>query len=391
MKVKQIKIYQLNWSQLSPFWHPLVVQIVTDQGISGYGEAGIAYGTGMLGVTGIIEELGQRIIGKDPLLINQFWQDVYEHTFWAKGGGTIFYSAISALDIALWDIKGKVAELPVYQLLGGQLCDTTLPAYASHIEYGWGPFSRYVQTPHDFGRLAKRAVNSGYQAIKVDPVDQEIHQQYLEHQGLLTNEQLTRTYKRVEAIRQSIGDKVQIIIDCHANLRVESAIQLSKVLAPLNIYYLEEPVPTLSTADYRLIAKRVSIPLAVGEHLTTPKSFLSYIANHYVGVVQPDLGTCGGFTLAQQINSLALANDINLQLHVCGSPIATAAALQFEAVAPNFIFHEQHEITLKDAYRDSAKYEIPLEDGSYHLTTRPGIGQELSEQAKENATLITIN
>ncbi|MCI2031509.1 mandelate racemase/muconate lactonizing enzyme family protein [Limosilactobacillus sp.] len=389
MKVKQIKIYQLNWGQLSPIWHPLVVQIETDQGISGYGEAGIAYGTGMLGVTGLIKELGHRIIGKDPLLINQIWQDIYEHTFWAKGGGTIFYSAVSALDIALWDIKGKAAEFPVYQLFGGPIRNT-LPAYASHIEYGWGPFSRYVQTPHDFGRLAKRAVKAGYQAIKVDPVDQESHQQYLNHRGLLTNGQLTRAYNRVEAIRRNIGDNIQIIIDCHANLRVESAIQLSKVLAPLNIYYLEEPIPTLSAADYRLIAKKVSIPLAVGEHLTTPKTFLPYIANHYIGVVQPDLGTCGGFSLIQRINSLALANDINLQLHVCGSPIATAAALQFEAVAPNFVFHEQHEITLKDAYRESAKYQMPLKDGSYQLTNRPGIGQELSEQAKDNASSITI-
>ena len=148
MKIQQIKILQLNWGQLSPIWHPLVIEIETDQKIVGYGEAGVAYGAGVSAVAHLIQELGQRIIGKNPLLINQIWQDFYEHTFWAKGGGTLFYSAISAIDIALWDIKGKVANMPIYQLLGGKIT-SHIHSYASHIEYGWGPFSRYVKTPHD--------------------------------------------------------------------------------------------------------------------------------------------------------------------------------------------------------------------------------------------------
>ena len=142
MKIQQIKILQLNWGQLSPIWHPLVIEIETDQKIVGYGEAGVAYGAGVSAVAHLIQELGQRIIGKNPLLINQIWQDFYEHTFWAKGGGTLFYSAISAIDIALWDIKGKTANMPIYQLLGGKITSHT------HNRNGWSKDAYTVFTPN---------------------------------------------------------------------------------------------------------------------------------------------------------------------------------------------------------------------------------------------------
>lgn len=305
MKIQRINIFQLNWRQLSPIWHPLVIEIETDQGIVGYGEAGVAYGAGVSAVAHLIQELGQKIIGKNPLLISQIWQDFYEHSFWAKGGGTLFYSAISAIDIALWDIKGKVANMPIYQLLGGKI-NSHIHFYASHIEYGWGPFSRYVKTPHDFYRIAKRAVDDGYQTIKFDPIDQETDNTTLSSRGLLTQEQLNRAYERTAAVRQALGPNKQLILDCHANLRVESAIQLAHRLLPLKIYYFEEPVPTIDSHDYDTIADQTSIPLAVGEHLTIAKSFAPYIRQRNIGIVQPDLGTCGGFTMARQINMLSL-------------------------------------------------------------------------------------
>ena len=389
MKIQQIKILQLNWGQLSPIWHPLVIEIETDQKIVGYGEAGVAYGAGVSAVAHLIQELGQRIIGKNPLLINQIWQDFYEHTFWAKGGGTLFYSAISAIDIALWDIKGKTANMPIYQLLGGKIT-SHIHSYASHIEYGWGPFSRYVKTPHDFYRIAKRAVDDGYQTIKLDPIDQETDNTTLSSRGLLTQEQLNRAYERTAAVRQALGPNKQLILDCHANLRVESAIQLAHRLLPLKIYYFEEPVPTIDPHDYDTIADQTSIPLAVGEHLTIAKSFAPYIRQRNIGIVQPDLGTCGGFTMALQINSLALVNDINLQLHVCGSPIATAAALQFEAAMPNFLIHENHEITLKQAYRETLIKPLIAKNGVYEVSTNAGLGVELSDKARHNSEVIIV-
>lgn len=380
MKISRVKIYQLRWPQLTPIWHPVVVQVSTDTGISGYGEAGIAYGVGSLGTVGVLQELGARIIGRDPLAIKQIWQDFYEHTFWAKSGGSIFYSAVSALDIALWDLKGRFLHQPLYQLLGGKI-HGQLPAYASHLEYGWGPFSRCLTSPRDFARLAKRAVNQGFRAVKLDPLPQERGHRLLSSRGLLTAGQLHDCYERVAAVRNAVGDGVQIIIDCHADLRVGSAVQLARKLAPLGIYYFEEPCPSLDPADYQAIANQTPIPLAAGEHLTIAKTYAPFIRHRLIQVAQPDLGTCGGITGALAIAAMTQAADINLQLHVCGGPLATAAALQFEAACGNFLIHEEHEINLKTANWQSGRYRYQPVKGAFTVPDRPGIGQELSRKA----------
>lgn len=382
MPIKQVTIFQLNWGQLAPIWHPVVVKVETTTGQAGWGEAGLAYGTGATGVAATIKELAPRIIGQDPWNTNAIWQDFYEHTFWAKNPGTSIYSAISALDTALWDLKARCINQPLYQLLGGCL-HQKLPAYASHIEYGWGPFSRYVTTPHDFARLAKRAVDAGYLAIKVDPVTQERGHSMIPSRHLLSPAQLDCYYQRVAAIRHAVGPHVRIIIDCHANLTRRSAQQLIQRLTPLGIDYYEELLPTIDPAQTIQLARVTGADLAVGEHLAGPQTYLSLIRD--VAVVQPDLGTCGGITAAVKIASLASANGVALQLHVCGSPIATAAALQFEAACNNFLIHEEHEINLKAANYESGRYRYQPRDGQYLVPSRPGIGQELSALAIKHA------
>lgn len=389
MKISRVKIYQLQWHQLAPIWHPVIVQIMTDAGISGYGEAGIAYGIGSLGTVGVLRELGARIIGRDPLAIKQIWQDIYDHTFWAKSGGSIFYSAVSALDIALWDLKGRFLRQPLYRLLGGKIHEQ-LPAYASHLEYGWGPFSRCVTSPTDFARLADRAVKQGYRAIKLDPLTQDRKKGPLSYQGLLTDGQLDDCYARVAAIRNVVGDGIRIILDCHADLQAPAAIQLAQKLAPLGIYYFEEPCPSLDPADYQTIASQTKIPLAAGEHLTIAKTYAPFVRHRLIQVAQPDLGTCGGITGALAIAKMTQAAGINLQLHVCGGPLATAAALQFEAACKNFLIHEEHEINLKAANWQSGRYHYQPVKGVFTIPDRPGIGQELSKEALAAAKVTVV-
>lgn len=388
MKIKQVKIYQLDWGpQLRRYWHPVVVKIITDDGNHGWGEAGIAYGKGAQGTVGVLQELAPQLLGRDASQINAIWQDFYEHTFWAKNGGTILYSAISAIDVALWDLKARAFNVPLYQLLGGQIRNI-LPVYASHLEYGWGPFSRRLDQPSDFARLAKRAKRQGYTAIKVDPIDLEAGRSLVPNRALLKPDQLNRYYQRVAAIRQAVGKNVQIIIDCHANLNLSSAIQLVRKLAPLGIDYYEELLPTLNPAATKRLVQATGATLAVGEHLTIPATYQPYLSS--IGIVQPDLGTCGGVTGAQQIIALAATNELGVQLHVCGGPIATAAALQFEAACPNFVIHEEHEINLKAANYNSGKYHYHPVDGKYKVPSRSGIGQELSSAAIAAAKMITI-
>ena len=387
MTIDQVTIFQLDWGQLAPIWHPVVVKLTTTTGQAGWGEAGIAYGTGAAGVVATIKELAPRVIGQDPWNTNAIWRDCYEHTFWAKNPGTGMYAAISALDNALWDLKARSIHQPLYQLLGGRLHDR-LPAYASHIEYGWGPFSRCVTSPHDFARLAKRAVDEGYTAIKVDPVTLERGHAVIANRRLLSPGQLDCYYQRVAAIRHAVGPRTRIIIDCHANLTRHSAQQLIQYLAPLGIDYYEELLPTIDPQQTVQLARATGVNLAVGEHLAGPQTYLPLLKD--VAVVQPDLGTCGGITAAVKIAALAESNGTGLQLHVCGSPIATAAALQFEAACDCFLIHEEHEINLKAANYGSGRYHYQPQDGQYKVPDRLGIGQELSRAAIERARVTIV-
>lgn len=387
MPISRVTIFQLDWGQLAPIWHPVVVMVQTTAGQRGWGEAGLAYGTGATGVVGVLKELAPRIIGHSAWDSNAIWTDFYEHTFWAKNPGSIMYAAISALDTAIWDLKARSIHQPLYQLLGGKLRDQ-LPAYASHIEYGWGPFSRYVTAPHDFARLAQRAVDQGYLAIKVDPITQERGRGLINNRRLLTPAQLDCYYQRMAAIRHAVGPDVRIIVDCHANLTRRSAQQLVQCLAPLGIDYYEELLPTIDPVQTVQLARETGANLAVGEHLTGPQTYLQLIKD--VTMVQPDLGNCGGITAALKIAALAEANGVGLQLHVCGSPIATATALQFEAACSSFVIHEEHEINLKAANYQSGKYHYQPVNGQYQLPNRPGIGQELSPWAIRHARVTVI-
>lgn len=390
MKITSVDIIKLNWSGLEKWWHPVCVRINTDNGLFGYGEAGVAYGTGYEGTIGVLKELGQRLIDSDPLNINAIERDFYEHTFWAKGGGVIFYSAVSALDIALWDLKGKYFNVPVSQLLGG-IVNPTIRAYASHIEYGWGPFSRYVTKPNDFERLAKRTVSQGFSGVKIDPLPLLKHSTYMLHEGMLDHQQMTSIIDRVAAVRQAIGNDHDLIIDCHAKLSAMAANQLLKALKKFHVLYLEEPFDPRFTDDLVKLSDIQPIPLATGERLTTAISFQSLIEQGGISIAQPDLDNCGGYSGLIKIGVLAKEHQVNLQLHVCGGPIATAAALQYEAVDANCIYHEEHEINLKKANYESGKYHYQPQDGHYQIPIRPGIGQELSDIALKQADIITIH
>lgn len=389
MKITSVDIIQLKWPGLERWWHPVCVRINTADGQYGYGEAGVAYGTGYLGTVGVLQELAKRIIGQDALDSNAINRDFYEHTFWAKGGGVIFYSAVSAIDIALWDLKGKYFNVPVYQLLGGKV-NSTIRAYASHLEYGWGPFSRYVTTQVEFQHLAKRAAEQGYAGVKIDPLPLLKHATYMDHEGMLDTEQLATIGERVSAVRQGIGDHRDLIIDCHDKLGLFAAQQLAKAIRDQDILYFEEPFDPQFTGEFQQLATCQSIPLATGERLTTASSFRPLIEGRAISVAQPDLGNCGGYSEIAKISALAKLHQVKLQLHVCGGPIATAAALQYEASDPNCIYHEEHEINLKEANYQSGKYHYHPVNGTYHIPDIPGIGQELSEQALKNAKIITI-
>ena len=208
--------------------------------------------------------------------------------------------------------------------------------------------------------------------------------------GILQAEQLKIAHDRVEAVRKAGGDGMDIIIEVHALTDANSAVQLARVLEEFSIYYFEEPTMPMNTSNMKEIAGRVNIPLASGERIYTRWGYRPFFEDHSLHVIQPDLGNCGGITEGKKICDMARVYDVGVQMHVCGGPQATAAALQLEAVIPNFLIHEHHQAALlKDNIRTGI-YDYQPVNGYFTVPDLPGIGQELSQEAMDTAVKVTI-
>ncbi len=220
-----------------------------------------------------MKDLGKRLVGQDPTRIEAIWQQFYQGTFWGKSGGATFYAAVSALDIALWDIKGKSLNVPVYELLGGAT-RTRIRSYASQLQFGWEDETRYLIQPEEYAETAKKAIDQGYTAVKVDPfmVDCQGHlgRRLL---GMMSQADLQLNYDRIKTIRDAVGPDVDIILECHAGLDVNTAIQFVQKVAPLNIYYMEEAFSPMNPGLATKIKEKTAIPQASGERIVTPLRF----------------------------------------------------------------------------------------------------------------------
>lgn len=393
MKIKEVEIFDVNVpnDKLDLPWHPVIVRINTDEGISGIGEAGLAYGTGHSAAAAMIKNLAENfLIDADPMKAEKMWDDMYRKTFWAQGGGPVVFGGMSAIDIALWDIKGKAVNLPIYQMLGGKTRDS-LRTYASQIQFDWTDTFEYLGQPEQYAEAALKAVAEGYDCVKVDPIMiDENGKQDFETTGILKHNKLDLYYRRLKAIRDAVGDNVDIIIELHSHPSATSAVQMGKLFEELNCMYYEEPVNYLNSDLHVKVARNVNIPMAAGERIYTRWRYRPYFEKQTLDVIQPDLGLVGGITEGKKICDYAHVYDITVQAHVCGSPVATAAALQLEAVIPNFIIHEHHTIALKQANIDICVENYQPKNGQYEIPDLPGLGIQLNEDALKNADKMVV-
>ncbi len=395
MKIKSVDVMQINSGNAGAArgaWSPVVIKINTDEGISGFGEVGLAYGKGWRGGFGMVCDFAEVIIGADPFASDKIWNEIFRTTFWGMGGGTVVSAAMSAIDIALIDIKGKALGVPAYQLLGGKQNDD-LRVYASQLQYGWGeayPLSKLTE-PSQYAEVTCAVKEEGYDALKVDPIAVARPGVDWNRRGPLTSAVLNEVVRRVSAMRESGGDEMDIIIELHANTDTTSAIQLAKALEGLRIFYLEEPVHPLNAEMMEVVSKSTSIPIAAGERIYTRFGYRQFFENHSINVIQPDICTCGGMSEAKKICEMAQVYDSNAQIHVCGSPISKAAALQVEAAIPNFLIHEHHQRALGKESRQSCIYDYQPQRGRYKVPDLPGIGQEPTADAIAGAYKVTIS
>lgn len=375
MKITRAQIYFTKIDGRTP----LILRLWTDEGISGLGEAALAYGIGATGAAATLEEMLRRIVlGRDARQIEAIWSDLYDHTFWAKGGGPILYAAVSAIETALWDIKGRALGVPVYELLGGR-CRQEVRCYAN----GW---SFRAVTPDEMARAAEQAVAKGYDALKFYPLATPISDHPNGIFAHVSRREFDRDFERlavarVRAVRDAVGPDVDLMVDMSAELTTDAIIRLGQKLEKFDLLFLEEPVDPFDPDAMKLVADRLTVPVAAGERLYTRYGFRRLFELRAAAIVQPDIGTVGGIMETKKIAAIAEMYNMRVQPHLCAGPVATAAALQLDACIPNFLIQELYPFRVPEHF---ALVDAPLEpqvkNGRLAIPERPGLGVDLVEE-----------
>ncbi|MBR3144899.1 MAG: galactonate dehydratase [Clostridia bacterium] len=363
MKITDMKLYKLP-----PRW--LFLKIETYEGISGWGEP-VVEGRADT-VRTAVEEFRNYLIGKDPMKIEDHWQVMYRTGFYR--GGPEVMSAIAGIDQALWDIKGKALNTPVYNLLGG-LCRDKLKVYR------WIGGDR----PSDIKNSAIEAYNEGYPAIKMNATE-EVH--YID-----TFDKIDATVERVAAIRDALGMKLDIAVDFHGRVHKSMAKVLAKELDKYHLMFIEEPVLIENKEAFREIAKYTSTPIATGERMFSRWDFKTLLQEGYVDVIQPDLSHAGGISECKKIAAMAEAYDVAVAPHCPLGPIALSACVQLDCCTPNAFIQEQSlGIHYNKAGIDGTDVSNPLADylvdptvfkynnGFIDINDKPGLGIEINEE-----------
>ena len=391
MKITNVEIWDIT-NETDPKWHPVIIRINTDEGISGIGEVGLAYGSGHSGGAGYVKNLAEDfLIGVDPMKIEAIWSNMFQDTFWAKGGGPVVFGAMSAIDIACWDIKGRVLGQPIHQLMGGKTNDN-LRTYASQIQIGWDTDKVFMLSkPEEYAEAARIAVDEGYDAVKIDPtLFDENGQRMPPLNKMLKNKTVKMVYERIKAVRAAVGDDVDILIELHSFTSTVSAIQIGRMLEEFNCMFFEEGVHYLNVGLQEKLTRNVKIPMAAGERLYTRWGYRQYFEKQVLDMIQPDLCLVGGLTEGKKVCDYADVYDITVQMHVCGTPISTAAALQLEAVIPNFQIHEHHSIALKRHNRELCIPDYQPQKGHFTVPDLPGLGLNLNESVISKSPCVVV-
>jgi galactonate dehydratase len=355
MKIIDILTYGVNLGD----GNHVFVKVLSDEHIHGIGEA---YRVGPdLATIAVIEDYKGWLIGQDPFRIEHLWRLMYNGSRFP--GGSIGYAALSGIEIALWDLKGRALGRPVYELLGGR-CRDRIRVYR-----GIGGAST-----RELAEEARRAVGEGYTAVKMAP-------QPPETATMPWGDALKGTAERMAAVRNAVGERVDIGLDPHARIfEPYKAREIAEAVKPYRPMFLEEPLRPENIAALAALRREVQVPIATGEMLYTKYAFRDILASGAADIVQPDLLICGGLLEAKKIAALAEAHDVNVAPHNPLGPVSTAVAVQFAASTPNFLILE-YRPDQSGPSRDLVRKPLVLEDGHLRIPDQPGLGIELNEQA----------
>lgn len=334
------------------------VKVETDQpGLVGWGEASLEGKP--RAVAGCIEDMEPMIVGQDPLRIEHCWQILYRSGFWRLG--VIGLSALSGIDQALWDITGKEFGRPVYQLLGGRVRDTV----RMYTHFGGA-------TPEAMARSARAKVERGWTAIKTVPVPIT---RMLDGPAVLKAAEAG-----VRAVREAIGDDIDLLLDFHGRLTPQMAIQYGKAFEPYHPLFLEEPCQAENPAAMGQVARALSTPIATGERLFTRWGFREILEHNAASLLQPDTCHAGGISEVRKIATMAEVYYAGIAPHNPYGPVSTAACVHLDLVSPNFVIQEIVDPADAPEAMSLIKEPLPIINGHILPPTRPGLGVEVDEE-----------
>ncbi|MBN2450267.1 MAG: galactonate dehydratase [Lentisphaeria bacterium] len=343
--------YRANW---------VFVRVLTDEGLHGVGEATLEMREPTAAAA--VHELERHLIGRDPHDIEAIWHECYRDSYWR--GGPVLMTALSGVEMALWDLKGKALGVPVWQLLGGR-CRDRVPCYAN----GW--FSP-AKTPDEFAEKARIAVGQGFRGLKWDPFGKAYR--------TVTKAELRQAVACVQAVVEAVGDEVNILVEGHGRFDVPTAVRIAHALDDFDIGWFEEPIVPDHPEGMAEVVRRSRVPIAGGERLYSRWDARTYLEQGCADILQPDVSHVGGIGELKKIAAMAETYSRPVCPHNPIGPVANAATLHLAACVPNFWLLETMNTDVPWR-RDVTTEQVRFAEGCMRIPDGPGLGLDLNLDA----------
>lgn len=358
----------------------LFVKIYTNQDIYGCGEGVDAIG----GTYYLVQNMARRLRGQSPLNVHRIFEDIRRGGFFGGAQAGMYVAVLSAFETALWDLAGKALNVPVYQLLGGKFRDKVRVYSDTALYRSNNP------APKEFADSALNAVKMGFNAIKFDIDQAGDPNRFDRYNWTASQGELQRMYDQLAAVREAVGPKIDIAVDMHGRYDLNTALAVSKRVEPLNLLWLEEPIPAENVEAYRLVSQETSTPIAAGENIYLAYGFRKLLEIGGVDAVMPDMQKCGGLGEGQRIANLANLYYIPFAPHMVASFLGAMACAHVCVSVPNFLIMEwQSYFHTNPMYKEIVSFDEGdwVKDSFVTVANHPGIGVDINEEAmKKYAT-----
>ena len=368
----KLKITDIRTAEIRGHGYQVHVRIHTDQGIYGHGEATDS----AQGAVPLIRSFRRMLVGQDPLNVEALWERIRTMGIFAGAQGGQYVTALTAVEIALWDLAGKAVGLPVYQLLGGKVRDR-IRVYCDSANH-------HPDDPQAKAKL-KEIESMGFTALKIDIDEAGDPARYDRVNWTASNGEIDRMVKEVAFVRESVDRKVDLAVDMHGRYDATTGKRVAIELEPFRLLWLEEPVPAENVDVMRDVRESTKTPICAGENLFLRHGFRELLEKRAVDIIMPDIQKCGGLLEARKIADMAHTYYTPFAPHCVVSPIGTMASCHVCAAVPNFLVLEWHWISRLKLWKEFVKEGEIIERGFITVPDRPGFGVEMNEEAARTA------